>query len=138
MKKFIQIASFLAIVFVMAGSDVYAQNTTKIDAQIPFDFAIGDQTFEAGKYIMRLRKNPTGVETVELRDANNRVVYEAFAMQNGDTGNGKAQLIFDRDGTIAKLSKVQTGLKGFNMPEGDVADSPVLAAKRKKNTEAKN
>ena len=138
MKKFIQIASFLAIVFVMAGSDVYAQNTTKIDAQIPFDFVIGDQTFEAGKYIMRLRKNPTGVETVELRDANNRVVYEAFALQNGDTGNGKAQLIFDRDGTIAKLSKVQTGLKGFNMPEGDVADSPVLAAKRKKNTEAKN
>ena len=138
MKKFIQIASFLAIVFVMAGSDVYAQYATKIDADIPFDFAIGDQTFEAGKYIMRLRKNPTGVETVELRDANNRVVYEAFAMQNGDTGNGKAQLIFDRDGTIAKLSKVQTGLKGFNMPEGDVADSPVLAAKRKKNTEAKN
>jgi len=138
MKKFIQITSFLAIVFVMAGSDVYAQYATKIDADIPFDFAIGDQTFEAGKYIMRLRKNPTGVETVELRDANNRVVYEAFALQNGDTGNGKAQLIFDRDGTIAKLSKVQTGLKGFNMPEGDVADSPVLAAKRKKNTEAKN
>ena len=138
MKKFIQIVSFLALVFVMAGSNVNAQHGTRIDAEIPFDFAIGDQTFEAGKYIMRLRKNPTGVETVELRDANNRVVYEAFAMQNGDTGNGKAQLIFDRDGTIAKLSKVQTGLKGFSMPEGDVVDSPVLAAKQKKNTEAKN
>jgi len=138
MKKFIQIASFLAIVFVMAGVEAQAQSSTKIDAEIPFDFAIENKTFEAGKYVMRLRRSPSGADSVELRDSNNRVVYEAFAMQNGDTGNGKAQLIFDRDGTIAKLSKVQTGLKGFNMPEGDVADSPVLAAKRKKNTEAKN
>ena len=138
MKKIIQIVSFLAVVFVMAGSDVYAQGTTKLDAEIPFDFSIGDQTFEAGKYVMRLRRNQSGADSVELRDSSNRVVYEAFAIQNGDNGNGKAQLIFDRDGSVAKLSKVQTGFKGFTMPDGDAANSNTLALKRKKNNEAKN
>jgi hypothetical protein len=138
MKKIIQIVSFLTLVFVMAGVDAYAQSSTKLDAEIPFDFAIENQTFEAGKYVMRLRRSAGGADSVELRDSNNRVVYEAFAMQNGDTGNGKAQLIFDRDGTIAKLSKVQTGVKGFTIPEGDGAGSNTLALKRKKNAETKN
>ena len=48
MKKIIQIVSFLALVFVIAGADVQAQRTSKIDANIPYDFAIGGQQFEAG------------------------------------------------------------------------------------------
>ena len=57
MKKIIQIVSFLALVFVMAGADVQAQRTTKIDATIPYDFAIGDDQFEAGKRSCSRRKS---------------------------------------------------------------------------------
>lgn len=139
MKKIIQIVSFLALVFVLAGAEAHAQNTTKIDADVPFDFAIGDEQFAAGKYVLRLRGTATGADAIELRDSKHRVVYEAFAIRNGDPGNGKANLIFDRNGSIAQLARIQTGLKGYTIPDDNRSDNTSLAAKRKKkNAEAKN
>ena len=62
MKKLIQIVSFIALVFVIAGADLHAQRTTKIDASIPYDFAIGDEQFEAGKYVMRVTRSTSGAQ----------------------------------------------------------------------------
>ena len=139
MKKIIQIVSFLALVFVLAGINVQAQSTTKLDAEVPFDFAIGNEQFAAGKYVLRLRGNAGGADTIEVRDSKNRIVYEAFAMRNGDTGNGKAHLIFDRNDGVTQLSSIQTGLKGYSIPEDGRSDNVSVAAKkRKKSIEAKN
>ena len=138
MKKIIQIVSFLALVFVLAGTEVQAQSTTKIDADVPFDFAIGDQTFDAGKYVMRVRRVPSGADSIELRDAKNSVVYEAFALTNGDTGNGKAHFIFRRDGSVAQLSKIQTGSKGYTILDDGRDDVTLAAKKKKKSVETEN
>ena len=95
MKKFIYTISFLAIALTFTGTSALAQ-TTQIDAQVPFDFTIGSETFEAGKYVMRLRKTVAGAEHLEIRDSKNRVVYEGFMLQNGDLASNKPELIFDR------------------------------------------
>ena len=137
MKKIIQIVSFLALVFVMAGTSVNAQSSTKIDASIPYDFMIGDQEFEAGKYVLRVRQVSGGASTAELRDSRHRVIYEGFVMENGENGNGKANLVFDRSGYIAKLTHIRTGSKGFALNESPKSDRSVdLAVKKKKNKEA--
>ena len=138
MKKIIQIVSFLALVFVLAGFDVQAQSSTRIDAEIPFDFVIGDQSFEAGKYVMRVRRTPSGADAVELRDSKNRIVYEAFALRNGETGNGKSHLIFDRSEGVAQLAKIQTGERGYTVPLSDGRDAVTLAAKKKTDKDTKN
>jgi len=140
MKKIIQIVSFLALVFVMAGADVQAQRTTKIDATIPYDFAIGDDQFEAGKYVMRVRRSNSGASVAELRDSKHRVVYEGFILDSGDTGNGKANLVFDRSGSVARLTQIRTGDKGFAINEKPGSDRSVnLASKKKdKDRETKN
>jgi hypothetical protein len=140
MKKVIQIVSFLALVFVMAGVEAQAQSTTKIDAVIPYDFQVGDETFEAGKYVFRIRKSPAGASIAEIRDSKYRVVHESFLMENGNTGSGKANLVFDKSGPIAKLTQVRTGDKGFAV---DVNNKPktgvdVAAKKKKKDSETKN
>lgn len=140
MKKVIQIVSFLALVFVIAGADAHAQSTTRIDAVIPYDFQMGDEQFEAGKYVLRVRRlsNGTG-NLVELRDARHRVVWESFALENGDTGGGKANLVFDKSGSIAKLSAIRTGEKGYSIST-DKTDRGVdiAAKKKKKGSEVKN
>ena len=93
MKKFIYTVSFLAIALTFSGTSALAQSVTKIDADIPFDFAIGGQALEAGKYVMRLRRNTSGSETLEIRDARNHVVYEAFLLQNGDSSLNESKLV---------------------------------------------
>ena len=140
MKKIIQIVSFLALVFAIAGANVHAQRTTRIDASIPYDFEIGDQRFEAGKYVMRLRRMPTGASIAELRDSQFRVVYEGFLLDSGDTGNGKANLVFDRSGSVARLTQIRTGDKGFAISEKSGSDRSVnIASKKKsKDRETKN
>jgi hypothetical protein len=140
MKKIIQIVSFLAIVFVIAGADVHAQRTTKIDANIPYDFTIGDEQFEAGKYVMRVRRSNSGASVAELRDSNHRVVYEGFVLDSGDTGNGKSNLVFDRSGSVARLMQIRTGDKGFSINDKPGSDRSVnLASKKKsKDRESKN
>ncbi|MDI1243564.1 MAG: hypothetical protein PSX80_16765 [bacterium] len=140
MKKIIQIVSFLALVFVVAGTDVQAQRTTKIDANIPYDFAIGDDQFEAGKYVLRVRPSNSGASIAELRDSKHRVVYEGFILDSADTGNGKANLVFDRSGSVARLTQIRTGEKGFALNDKPGSDRSVnLASKKKdKDRETKN
>ena len=133
MKKIIQIVSFLALIFVMAGADVQAQGTTRIDANVPYDFAIGDQQFEAGKYVLRVRRAAGGASVAELRDSRHRIVYEGFVMDSGDTGNGKANLVFDRSGSMAKLTQIRTGEKGFAINESASSDRTINVASKKKD-----
>lgn len=137
MKKIIRIVSFLALVFVMTGADVHAQGTTRIDAVIPYDFQVGDEQFEAGKYVLRVRRMQNGAGTlVELRDARHRVVWESFALENGNTGNGKANLVFDKSGSIAKLTQVRTGEKGYAISTDKTDRGVNIAAKKKKKDSA--
>ena len=138
MKKIIQIVSFLALVFVMAGADVYAQRTTKLDADIPYDFAIGDEQFEAGKYILRIHTSAGGAKTAQLRNAGNRVVYESFLIENGDTGLGKAHLVFDRTGAVAQLMRIRTGDEGYWVTEGSSKRNVIASKKKNKDRETKN
>lgn len=139
MKKVIQIVSFLALVFVMAGVEARAQSTTKIDAVIPYDFQIGDEQFEAGKYVMRVKRLTNGSgNLVELRDARYRVVWESFALENGDTGSGKANLVFDKSGSVAKLTAIRTGEKGYSISGDKTERGADIAAKKKKDRETKN
>ena len=133
MKKIIQIVSFLSLVFVIAGGDVHAQRTTKIDASIPYDFEIGNQQFDAGKYVLRVRQAPSGASIAELRDSKYRVVYEGFLLDSGNTGNGKANLVFDRSGSVARLMQIRTGDKGFSINEKEGSDRMVNVASKKKS-----
>jgi hypothetical protein len=130
MKKLIQIVSFLALTFVVGGTAIQAQSGTKIDADIPFDFVIGDKVFPAGAYVIRLRRVPSGAEALELRDAKGKFLYDTFALPNGDTGKRKAELVFDRSEGLAALSKIRTEGKGYSVPVVKTAGQ--IASKERK------
>jgi len=137
MKKFIQIVTFLTVTFVLGGTAIQAQSSTKIDADIPFDFVVGDKTFSAGTYVIRLRRAPTGVETLELRDAKGKVLYDTFALPNGDIGKGRSELVFDRSEGLAALAKIRTEGKGYSVPvqksSGEIASKERKASRGTSN-----
>ena len=132
MKKFIYTVSFLAILLTFSGTSAFAQSITRINADIPFDFVIDGEIFEAGKYVMRVHKTNTGAEKLEVRDAKNRVVYEGFMMQNGDTTLGKPELIFDRLAGQAVLARIRLEEKGIGVPVGKDSNLTLASKERKR------
>ena len=132
MKKFIYAVSFLAIALIFGNTNASAQSATRIDADIPFDFAVGEEVLEAGNYVMRLRRNNSGAQSFEIRNAKNRVVYEAFLMENGDTSLDKAKLVFDRVDGQRVLANIRLQNRGFAVPVEKSAITTLAAKERKR------
>lgn len=135
MKKIIFAVSFLSLVFVFGGTYANAQASSRIDAEIPFDFVVGDKVFSAGKYVIRLRRSSASVNllTMELRDSNNQPVYDTFAFPNGDPAEGKPALVFDRSYGQATLARIRVDNHGFSVPIEKSAT--IMAAKERKKSD---
>jgi hypothetical protein len=116
MKKIIQFASFLAIAFVLSAANIYAQGVTRIDANIPFDFVVGDKMFEAGKYVLRIHRQASGARTVDLYDTKGHVLHSAFALESGETARGEANLGFSKIAGINALTAIRLDSKGYKVP----------------------
>jgi hypothetical protein len=119
MKKFIQTISFLALALVFGGISANAQQTTKIDANVSFDFIVGDQYLTAGEYVIRVSPSPGGVKTIEVRSKKGDVLYTGLVMPNGDTGRGRSELVFDKSNERTVLKKILTGDAGYSVPTVD-------------------
>lgn len=131
MKKFIYTISFLAMTLILGGTPAFAQTDVRLDAKIPFDFSIGNETFDAGNYVMRVKRTPTGIDMIEVRDAKYNLVYQAFVARNGGESEGNPELVFDRASGQAVLSKILLNDKGYNVPM-EKNGGTVLAAKERK------
>ena len=122
MKTIIQTVSFLALALVFGGITASAQNTTRIDANVPFDFIMGDHYFSAGEYVIRvIGVSSGGPRQVELRSKVGEIVYTALVMPNGDRGDGRSELVFDRTGDRAVLTKILTESSGYSVPAVDIS-----------------
>lgn len=136
MRKIIQAASFLALAFIFGGVSAQAQTLTKIDADIPFDFFVGDRAFAAGKYVLRVTSSATGIRTVVINDAKNTFVHTVFANADGDIGKGKSELFFEQVGGQATLAKIVTTTAGYSLMTG--GNNRFLASNQKKAGDLKN
>ena len=121
MKKFIQTISFLALALVFGGISANAQQTTKIDANVSFDFIVGDQYLTAGEYVIRVSPSPGGVKTIEVRSKKGDVLYTGLVIPNGDTGRGRSELVFDKSNERTVLKKILTGDAGYSVPTVDIS-----------------
>lgn len=136
MKKIVQTVSFLALAFIFGGVSAQAQTVTKIDADIPFDFFVGDRAFAAGKYVLRVISHSTSARAVVISDEENTFAYTVLASQNGDIGKGKAGLFFEQVGGQATLAKILTTNSGYSLKTG--GNNRFLASNQKKEGDLKN
>ena len=122
MKKFLQTVSFLGLALIAGGLSVNAQTSaTRVNADIPFDFAVGGKQLSAGKYVLRIKQAPLGAKAVEISNENREVVYNAFIQDNGDRTKDNAELKFDRYAGTATLVRIVTEQGGYTLPESDRA-----------------
>lgn len=116
MRKFIQTVSFLGLALILGGLSANAQSsTTKLDADVPFDFVVGNKTFSSGKYVLRISKAPTGVQLLDVRNAEGEILYLGLLSTNGERNPNAAELKFDRTSGQAVLARIVTADGGYSV-----------------------
>lgn len=117
MKRIIQIVSFLALAFAFANIEANAQAFGKrFEADVSFDFVIGEEVFPAGKYYLRVAGNPNGPGFLEVRDAERDIVFQGILMTSGIRSSDVSQLRFDRSAGRPALALILSDNAGFAVP----------------------
>lgn len=120
-KKVILIFSFLALIILSAGISVQAQTLGSYHAQIPFDFIVGNKTYEAGLYKIRL-ETPNNLATIlSVAKENGSDLQKSAVLSNGDRSkNKKTSLLFDHIGNQYVLSEIVAPDFSFNAPKSKI------------------
>ena len=113
MKKIIQVCSLLTVLILTGAVSSFAQNGFGSDVEIPFAFNVGDQAYEAGNYIFKLDKLPSGAATLSISDTKSDEVQTVLLNGTGDRVGTEIKLVFDSVEGRRYLTKVRTPDRTF-------------------------
>jgi len=129
MRAIIRTFLVLSLTLVFGASISHAQGMgVRIEADIPFDFSIGDKSFSAGKYDLAVFRINGTVHSVQLRDDSGKLLLTTTAIQNGSTMR-KSDMLFATVDAQHYLDKIRTPDCGFVFSKV-AADKRVAKAKR--------
>jgi len=115
MKKFIQFISFVFIAVVFSVVAVSAQSSQKFKAEIPFDFAVGKNTYSAGTYNVRVVKSST-VAVLTLSDQTGKELERISVSPTGTVPEAQSLFTFIRSGDKRFLSKITCAEASYDVP----------------------
>lgn len=118
MKRIIQVCSMLVLSAVFFTVAAHAQSTSRIEAKIPFDFNVGEKSYVAGDYVMKISRVTFSTVSLSLEDNFGNQLQNVLMASSADTADGVSRLIFDRDANERQLSRVLTGEKGYALSAG--------------------
>ena len=114
MRKLILGSFALISLSLFITSAVSAQVTgTRVEANIPFDFTVGDENFAAGSYRLLFTKGNGSVYHVSLMTDKGRPIMKTMAVQNGSTLRNKSELVFAVTDGGYFLEKLRTPDAGY-------------------------
>src|SRR5262249_1657530 len=127
-KQILIVIATLTMIVPMAIS-VFAGLYGTVNANIPFDFMVGDKVFKAGKYSVNrvFPNNPDG--TLIIHDAANRSTMNFNIISVVDKGEQRTRLIFNRYGNQYFLAQIFDGQSGLG--------SALLKSKAEREVEKK-
>ena len=107
MKKLIQICSVLCLVLTFSFISAHAQTTKKIKADIPFDFNVGGNHYNAGSYTLRLADSRPGA-AIYLIDSDNKIIDTLLVANVVEAAAGESTLTFNNYDGQRFLSNITT------------------------------
>ncbi len=126
------ISAFLVISIALAAGVVtsYSQKIgMRVEAEIPFDFTIGKQTFAAGNYELSVFRLNGPVHLVRVFDRDGKVICNTTAIQNGSTVRKQSDMLFAVIDGQRYLDKIRTPEFGY-LFSWSAGDKRVAKAKR--------
>ena len=108
MKKLIQICSLLSVLVLFTAGATFAQTRFGTDVNIPFAFNVGDHSYGAGQYIVKLDKLGSGTATLSIQDTKTDEIQRVLLNANGDSASDDVRLVFDTINGQRYLTKLRT------------------------------
>jgi len=116
MKKFIQICAVLSLVFVFSIVSAHAQQTVKqYEAKIPFDFNVGQKSYEAGSYVIKIARLSSNGIYLSLEDDKQNKLQTVLVAETGNLSQDAPQLLFDVRENQRYLTKIYTQEVGLSL-----------------------
>jgi hypothetical protein len=106
-KRALQFCLLIGSVIMM--SVVSAKAQTQYRAHIPFNFTVGQKSYDAGDYVVDTLSPNSGIQSIAIRDANGRNAYLMTATLGEDRSRIEmATLVFDQYEMQYSLSAIRT------------------------------
>jgi hypothetical protein len=115
-------ASLLVSAILIAVASAQAQTVWTYQAEIPFDFAIGDKTYGAGQFVIKLERPNYLANILTIRNTDGeRTERNALTKTGRRSGNEKTTLVFDRYENGFVLKEIVAPNFGFTAPKPGTA-----------------
>lgn len=135
MKKLIQLCSFLSLVIVFSVVSAQAQTVRQFAADIPFNFNVGEKTFDAGSYIIKVSKYSQNSVALTLENKKSKKLQSLIVRGNGDAAKAEPTLFFTFHDSRRFLTKFSMSGMGLTLPVSNEARESV---KSQNSPEAKS
>lgn len=103
----------LSLVLVFSIVAAKAQTVKEYKAQIPFAFSVGQKSYQAGDYVIKVSKFSVSSVALSLEDNEKNVLQTIFAQGNGNIAKAEPKLLFNRNGdqlTLSNMTMPEMGL----------------------------
>jgi hypothetical protein len=134
MKRFIQLFSLLGLALIFSAATAKAQTVNKVDANIPFNFSVGDKSYEAGTYKLKIQSIAAGGALVTIVDSEGNNLQSVLAVSTGDVSAGKAELRFDKQNSQRSLVGIALPNAGLQIG-GSRSQAATLTSHKVKSAE---
>lgn len=115
MKKFIQICSVFGLLVLFGAISANAQSNLGSEINIPFAFHVGDRSYDAGSYILKIERLQPGTATLAMRDTKSDEVQVVILNGNGESPAKELKLVFDTIDGQRYLTRVRTTERTYGL-----------------------
>ncbi|HEX6126360.1 MAG TPA: hypothetical protein VFZ23_13380 [Pyrinomonadaceae bacterium] len=120
MKKFIQVSLF-SLLALFAVVSVNADSGSGTEVEIPFAFNVGDRSYEAGSYIVKVERLPAGGGILSIQDTRTDDVQLVLMAYSGETRGSDFKLVFDSIEGRRYLTKVRKSERTYALARPKVS-----------------
>jgi hypothetical protein len=96
MKKFIQISAILSLLVVFSAISASAQAVSSYKADIPFDFSIGQKSYQSGNYVIKTSKIAANAVSFTLEDEKGNKLQTILVASSEGISKNNPELVFNR------------------------------------------
>lgn len=132
MRKIIPVGSLLGFLLLFASLSVNAQSGFESKVDVPFPFTIGERTYEAGKYNLKVANAPSGSKILTLADKDHKVLHVTFIHINGERPSKSVRLVFDTVGGVRYLTKIRSRANTYELVKSNAHKVELAKSKRSK------
>jgi hypothetical protein len=113
MKRFIQICSLLSLLVLFTGVSASANTGFGTEVEIPFAFTVGDRSYDAGNYIVKVDRLSSGTSTLTIQETKSGDMQTVLINVSSGNPSSQVKLVFDTIDGKKYLTRIQTADRTF-------------------------